>query len=135
MDLMTIRRGLLMQKATPAVVDLFDGSDSRNNLRVFQGGIGSAIQLVSSSASIVYAFACPLIAGEQYKIQYTVTNPIATNGRAWCISDADGKMVFFDGMVYTMPSGQSEISLTAHNDGFLWMTMDQHASDIHIYKV
>lgn len=124
-----------MQKATPAVVDLFDGSDLRNNLRIFMGGIGSAIQLLSSGASMVYAFACPLIAGEQYKIQYTVTNPIATDTRAWCISDADGKMVFFDGMIYAMPAGYNEVTLTAHNDGFLWMTMDQHTSDIHIYKV
>ena len=133
--MMQLRRRLLMQKFQQGPVDLFDGSDSRNNLRVFQGGIGSPIQLLSSGASIVYAFACPLIAGEQYKVQYTTTNPIATSGRAWCISDADGKMVYFDGMVYEMPSGFKEITFTAHNNGYLWMTMDQHTSDIHIYKV
>ena len=124
-----------MQKIQQGPVDLFDGSDARNNLRIFQVGIGQPIQLVSSGAYIVYAFACPLIAGEQYKIQYTVTNPIATDGRQWCISDADSKMVYLDQMVYRMYSGYNEVILTAHNNGFLWMTMDQHASDIHIYKV
>ncbi len=124
-----------MQKSTPAVIDLFDGSDARNNLRIFQVSIGDTIQLVSSGASMVYAFACPLIAGEQYKIQYTVTNPIATDGRQWCISDADSKMVYLDQMVYRMYSGYNEVTLTAHNNGFLWMTMDQHTSDIHIYKI
>ena len=135
MDMMSIRRRMMMQKVQTGPVDLFNGSDLRDNLRIYQVGVGSPIQLVSSTASKVYAFACPVVSGEQYKIKYTVTNPVATSGRQWCISDANSNMVYSNNMVYQMPSGYSEVTITAQGTGYLWMTMDKNASDIHIYKV
>ena len=135
MDMMSIRRRVMMQKAQTGPVDLFNGSDLRDNLRVYQVGVGNQIQLVSSTASKVYAFACPVVSGEQYKIQYTITNPVATSDRQWCISDAGGNMVYSNNMTYPMSSGDREVTLTAQGTGYLWMTMDKNASDIHIYKV
>ena len=126
-----------MQKIQQGPVDLFDGSDLREDLRVQAGtSIGQQITLLSSSASKVYAFACPVVSGGQYKIQYTITNPVAVSARQWCISDSNGNMASnSDGMTYQMQSGYNEITLTANGTGYLWMTMDKNTSDIHIYKV
>lgn len=134
---MTPLRKLLMLKAVAGrkgPKDLFNGSDMTEDARVSAVGIGEEIQIVSSAASKVYKFACELKAGEQYNIQYTIESPIATTERQWCISDADSKMVWYENMAYPMQEGINETTLTAHDDGYLWMTMDKNASGIHIYK-
>ena len=135
MDVMSIRRRLLMQSVQTGPVDLFNGSDMRSDVRVYATGAGSPIQLVGSTASKVYAFACAVTGGKQYKIQYTVTNPIATSYRQCCISDANSNMVYYQNMTIPQNAGYSEVTITAHDSGYFWLTFDKNASDIHIYEV
>lgn len=134
MDVMSIRRRLLMQNVQTGPIDLFNGSDMVDNNRIFASGVGTKIKLLSSTASKVYRFACPVTAGKQYKIQYTVTNPISTSTRQCCIADANSMMVY-NNMVLSQNAGYNEVTWTAHDNGYFWFTFDKNASDIHIYEV
>lgn len=136
MDVMSIRRRLLMQSVQTGSVDLFNGSDKRNDSRIAAySNIGSPVELLSTTYGDVYAFSCEVTLGEQYKISYIVTNPLSTNARQCCISNSSGILIYISNMTIPMDAGQNEVTITAQANGFLWMTMDKNASDIHIYKV
>lgn len=115
--------------------DLFDKTDLRDNCRIFGVSPGEKIQLVSSTASMVYVNAVKVVAGEKYKVVYTINNIVATSGRQACISEEDGKMIYWDNMVPQMQEGYNEYIFTAQGDGYLWITVDKGTTDIHCYKV
>lgn len=115
--------------------DLFDKTDLRDNCRIMGVSAGDTIQFPSSTASMVYVNAVKVVAGEKYKVIYTINNVVSTNGRQACISDGDERMVHCDNMVAQMQEGQNEYEFTAHNDGYLCITVDKGVTDIHCYKV
>ena len=132
MDVMQLRRNLLMQKIEP--IDLFDGSNVVTGKRIQKSDVGTDVNYANSTASKVYVRALRIEKNKYYKLVYMITNPVSTNERQ-CEYVNDNDKVLNSKLIIRMDRGLNELTIYPNYDGYLWMTVDNNVDWIHIYEV